>query len=492
MEYIAGSSREQTILFPELVDDYINAENPIRFLDEFVEQLDIYSMGFKYAKIKETGRPPYNPKDHLKLNLYGYLNKIRSSRNLEREAGRNVEVMWLLKKLIPDHKTISNFRKDNTEAIRKVFKEFIQLCKKLDLFSAELIAVDSTKFKASNSRAMVKDKEQLEKSIDRIDESITEYFKKLEENDQKEDAENQSSNSTITKEELKEKISFLKKVKEKLKDAKEEIQKSGEEYVSLTDSDCRLMNNKGKIEPGYNVHTAVDSKYSLIIDYEVSQNASDKDHLSSMAIAAKETLEVDEINACADAGYYDTVDIKNCEDNGITPYVSIPEQGVPKKTNVPEPEYKHDKFTYDEQTDSYQCPEGHRLNYYCTSKNKKGKRNRIYKTKACRGCPSERSFGKAKLCTTSPKGRQILRWENEKSIELLKQRLKAEPEIIKKRKSIVEHPFGTMKGVWGYSHFLLRGVEKVTAEISLMTLAYNIRRVITIIGVAGLLKALNS
>jgi transposase len=484
MEYIAGINREQSILFPELIDDYISYENPVRFIDAFVEKMDFLAMGFKNAEIKETGRPPYNPKDLLKLYLYGYLNRIRSSRNLERESIRNVEVIWLLKRLSPDHKTISDFRRDNTKAIGKVFKEFVQICRNLELFNAELVVIDSTKFRASNARDRVKDREQLEKSIIHIENSITEYLRKLEENDQKDDTEKQQINSSITKEELQKKISFLKKAKDKLADAKQQIEKTGDKYISLTDPDCRLVKNQGKIEPGYSVHTAVDSKHSLIACYEVSQDAADNDHLSTMAIEAKEILEAEKISACADAGYYDSVDIKKCEDNSVTPYVPIPEQKVSKKTNVPQVEYYHDKFIYDEQTDSYLCPQGNRLQYYHITKKEDGRKIQVYRTKACKGCPA------VKLCTTSPRGRYINRWEDEKVIEELKQRLKSEPHIIKRRKSIVEHPFGTMKKVWGYSTFLLRGIEKVSAEISLVTLAYNIRRALTIVGAAGLIKAL--
>jgi len=480
MEYVTGIDRQQTTLFPELIDDYIGYENPVRFIEAFVEQLDLSAMGFKHSEIKETGRPPYNPKDHLKLHIYGYLNRIRSSRNLERETIRNIEVIWLLKRLSPDHKTISDFRRDNTEALRKVFKEFIQLCRRQELFGAELVAVDSSKFRASNARDKIKDKKQLEKSIKHIEDSITEYLRTLEENDQKDEAE---KNPSVTKEELQKKISFLKKAKDKLEEAKGQIEKSGDKYISLTDPDCRLVKNQGKIEPGYNIHTAVDSKHSLIVDYEVSQNAADNDHLSTMAISAKEALEAEEINACADAGYYDSIDIKKCEDNSITPYVPIPEQKVSKKTNVPQPEYHHNKFIYDEQTDSYRCPQGNKLQFYYTTE-KQGRKFRVYRTEACRECPVK------ELCTTSPRGRYINRWENEYIIERLRERLITEPHIMKRRKAIVEHPFGTMKKVWGYSTFLLRGKEKVSTEISLMTLAYNIRRALTIIGVTGLIKAI--
>lgn len=480
MEYITGIDRQQSTLFPEVIDDYINYENPVRFIEVFVEQLDLRALGFKHYETKETGRPPYNPKDTLKLHIYGYLNRIRSSRNLERETIRNIEVIWLMKRLSPDHKTISDFRRENTEAIRNVFKEFIQLCRKLELFSAELIAVDSSKFRASNARDKIKDRGQLGKSIVHIEDSITEYLKVLEENDQK---DNDEKSPSITKEELQKKISFLKKAKDKLEDAKQQIEESGDKHISLTDSDCRLVKNQGKIEPGYSVHTAVDCKHSLIVDYEVSQDAADNDHLSKMTITAREVLEVEEIKACADGGYYDSTDIKKCEDNGVIPYVPIPAQKVSKKTNIPQPDYYHDKFIYDQQTDTYRCPKGNKLQFYYKTE-KRGKKFRIYRTDACRECPVK------KLCTTSSRGKHIYRWEDEHFIERLKERLITEPQIIKKRKSIVEHPFGTMKKVWGYSTFLLRGIEKVSTEIALMTLAYNLRRAFTIVGVTGLIKAL--
>jgi transposase len=480
MEYITGIDRQQSTLFPEVIDDYISYENPVRFIEAFVEGLDLTAMGFNHSEIKQTGRPPYNPKDPLKLHIYGYLNRIRSSRNMEKETIRNIEVIWLLKRLSPDHKTISDFRRNNTESIGKVFKEFIQLCKKLELFSAELIAVDSTKFRASNARDRIKDRKQLEKSIVHIEDSITEYLKLLEENDQKDESKNQPS---ITKEELQKKISFLKRAKGKLQEAKVQMEDNGDKSISLTDKDCRLVKNQVKIEPGYNVHTAVDSKHSMIVDYEVSQNAADNDYLSIMAIAAKETLEVEKINACADAGYFDSIDIKKCEDNKVRPYVPIPAQKVSKKINVPQPKYYHDKFKYDEQTDSYCCPEGNRLQFYYKTK-KRGKTFRIYRTTACRECPVKN------LCTSSPRGRYIDRWEHEHLIENLRERLLVEPQIIKRRKSIVEHPFGTMKKLWGYSTLLLKGIEKVSTEIALMTLAYNIRRSFTIIGISELIKAL--
>lgn len=481
MDYIAGESREQSTLFPELIDDFISNENPVRFIEAFVEGMNLSAMGFKHSEIKQTGRPPYNPKDLLKLYVYGYLNRIRSSRNLERESQRNLEVIWLLKKLNPDHKTISDFRRNNIESIMKVFKEFIGLCKKLELFSSELVAVDSTKFRASNARDRIKDKEQLEKSLKNIEVSITEYMKALENNDKND--EGNSHAPKLTKEELQKKISLLNRTKDKLTEAKENLEETKDKYVSLTDSESRLVKNRGTIQPGYSLHTSVDSKHSLILDYELSQEAVDNNHLSKMAISAKEILEVDELKLCADAGYYNGIDVKKCQDNQITAYVPIPEQKVPKETNVPQPEYRHEKFTYEKDTDCYGCPEGQIMQFYHIEK-KHGKNFRVYRTPFCKECKAK------KLCTTSPRGRYVYRWEEEHVIDQLRERLVKEAWIIKKRKAIVEHPFGTMKAIWGYSTFLLRGLKKITTEVSLMTLAYNIRRAFTIVGVIGLIKAL--
>jgi transposase len=480
MNYIEGINRDQTTLFPETIDEYISCENPIRFIDAFVNQLNMLGMGFENVEVKETGRPPYDRKDLLKLHIYGYLNRIRSSRNLERETQRNLELMWLLKRLSPDHKTISDFRRKNSKGMQQVFKEFIYLCRKLELFGAELIAVDSTKFRACNARDMIKNSDQLEKSIINIECSISDYIKCSEENDKKDE---QGSGTNLTKEELQKKISYLRKTKTKLEESKEKILESGDKYISLTDPDCRLVKNQVTIEPGYTIHTAVDSKHSLIVNYEVSQDAADNDHLSTTAIEAKERLGVEKIKVCADAGYYDSVDIKKCEDNEITAYVPIPKPRVSKIVNVPEREYYSDRFIYDESSDCYCCPQGHKMEYYHTT-NKHGRKNRVYRSSNCQNCPVKNK------CSTSPRGRYIYRWEEQKVIERLKERLTTEPHIMKRRKAIVEHPFGTMKKIWGYSTLLLRGLEKVSAEISLVMLTYNIKRALSIIGIDGLMKAL--
>lgn len=481
MEHVSGTSREQITLFPEAVEDYISADNPVRFLDAFVDGLDAVSLGFQHAKLNETGRPAYNPKDLLKLYLYGYLNRIRSSRLLERETKRNLEVLWLLTHLSPDHKTISDFRRNNATALRGVFKEFVVTCSKLELFGAELVAIDSTKFKASNARDRVKDREQLDKTLTRIGDSINQYLTQLEENDQHEET---NAPPSVTKEALQEKIARLHDQKAQLEEARQSLDDNGAKYASLTDPDCRLMNNKGRIEPAYAMQAAVDAKHSLIIDYELTQDAADNNHLSPVATAAKEMLGVETLVVCADAGYYDTVDLKTCEDHGITTYVPVPAPKIPKHTNVPAPDYYHDRFVYDEASDTYRCPAEQTLGYYRTTDKSDGRRIRIYRTEACSACRLRSA------CTTSPRGRYINRWEHEAVLDRLKQRLASQPEVIKHRKAIIEHIFGTIKKIWGYSALLLRGLANIAGEVALMNLSYNIRRALSIVGTRKLVLAL--
>lgn len=478
MEHISGTVREQITLFPEAIEDYITGENPARFLDAFVDQLDMAPMGFRHATVNETGRPPYDPKDLLKLYLYGYLNRIRSSRLLERETKRNLEVVWLLKRLSPDHKTISDFRKDHAQALREVFKQFLVICKQLELFGAELVAIDSTKFKASNARDRVKNKEQLEGSITRISESISQYLAQMEENDHNDET---SASPSVTKEALQAKIARLQDQKAQLQDALQTLDQTQSKYASLTDPDCRLMKNERRIEPAYTLQAAVDAKHSLIVDYELTQDAADNNHLSSVAAGAMHMLAVDALTVCADAGYYDTVDLKTCDDNGITTYVPVPSPKISKKTQVPTPEFYHDKFIYDEPSDSYRCPQGNTMDRFRSQPKSDGRRVYLYRTAACGQCPVRAS------CTTSPRGRYVYRWEHEVVLDRLKQRLLGNPEFIKRRKAIIQHIFGTLKKIWGYSALLLRGLTKVASEVALMNLTYNIRRVLNILGTRKLM-----
>lgn len=487
MDHINGITREQITLFPEAIEDYITAENPVRFLDAYINHLDTTKLGFWHAELKETGRPPYHPKDLLKLYLYGYLNRIRTSRLLERETQRNLEIFWLLKRLQPDHKTISDFRRNNAQALREVFKQFVLLCKSLDLFGTELLAIDSTKFKASNARDRVKDKEQLDNSIAHLNDSINQYLAQLEENDALDEQTISPVPASKGREDLQRKIDSLKHQKQRLEQAQAELHTNGQKYVALTDPDCRLMKNERRIEPAYAVQTAVDAKHSLIVDYELTQDAADNNHLASLAASAKQMLGAETLTVCADAGYYDTVDLKTCDDQRLITYVPIPKPKISKKTNTPTPDYYADKFIYHERFDTYQCPQGNTMRQYSTRQDERDHRLiYVYRTPACLQCPVHNQ------CTTSPRGRHIYRWEHEAVLERLKQRVSNNPEIIKRRKAVIEHIFGTIKKIWGYSALLLRRLTNIASEVALMNITYNIRRVLNIVGTKNLMLLMQS
>ena len=476
MSYIKGINRKQAIIFPEVVDDYIEEDNPVQFIDAFVDNLDLKALGFKYSDTKDTGRPPYNPADMLKLYLYGYLNRIRSSRRLEKESKRNIELMWLLRRLTPDFKTIADFRKDNKEAIKKVCKEFIFLCKNLDLFGCELVAIDGSKFKAMNSKKRNFNDKKLIKKIKDIEDKIEEYMKELDENDREE-----KEVFTPDTEKLRKKIEEFKERKGEYDKLLEGLKESGETQVSLTDSDARAMVNNQGIEVSYNVQWTVDDKHKLIIDYEVTNDTEDYNHLSDMGKRAKEVLGIEEIEVLADKGYYNAKEIKECVDNGITPYVPEPERRVSKEIDIPKPEFKKDKFQYDKEKDLYMCPEGTELTYKNTAMHH-GKRMMIYKSRECISC---KMMG---LCTRNKYGRIIYRWEHEDILEDMRGRVIREKEKVKMRNMIIEHIFRTMKRGFNQGYMLMKGKEKVGGEMALTVLAYNITRVLNIVGLDRLMR----
>jgi transposase len=474
MSHIKGVSRKQQILFPDMVDDFISEDNPVRFLDAFIDGLDLEELSFKKSQPASTGRPPYHPGDLLKLYIYGYMNRIKSSRSLEKETHRNVEVMWLLRKLRPDFKTIADFRKDNAKAFKQVFREFTLLCRKLDLFGGELIAIDGSKFKAVNSKHRNFTKKKLRKALKRIDEKIEQYLNELDANDEKE-----AEVHKVTAEELNKKIQRLKERKVHYQQLREELETSGESQVSLTDPDSRSMPKSPKVDVGYNVQVAVDDKHKLIVAQDVTNAVNDDDELSGIAIEAKEALGVDELKAVADMGYYHGHEIKACEEAGIEPYVSKPLTSVNTKLGL----FGKEKFTYDSEKDCYRCPAGEELSFRFDTV-EKGRHIGYYMASACRNCQM-----KAR-CTRSKGGRRITRWVHEDILEEMEQRVQSNSEIMKKRKMIVEHPFGTIKHWNEQGYFLMRGLQKVRAEFSLSTLAYNIKRVINIIGVHEMVQSL--
>jgi len=472
MVYIQGTTREQIILFPEAIDDYIKEGNPVQFVEAFVENLDLKSLQFKYSQLKATGRPPYNPADMLKLYIYGYLNRIRSSRRLEAEAERNVELMWLLKKLTPDFKTIADFRKDNLDSIKEVCKEFTLICKKLDLFGAELVAIDSSKFRAKNAKKRNFSKAKLQKSLKKIEEKVDEYILELEENDQKE-----AGFSNPTKEELKEKIKALKDRKSKYQELQKKIEDSGETEVSLTDPDSRAIMNAQRVEVCYNVQMTVDAKHKLILDHKVTNEPADQHQLTKMAKRAKRVLQVKELEVLADKGYYDAREIKESSDDGIVLYIPRPTRNRPQKDEL----YSKEKFRYDQQKDVYLCPSGHKLTF-SKKVTDRGKAMRLYSCNKCPNC-------QLKAKCTKAQSRTILRWEHEAVLEEMWERVKSSKEKVRTRQWLTEHPFGTIKRSFDQGYMLLRGLDKVGTEFSLSFLAYNIKRAINIVGIKNLIAA---
>ena len=477
MDYIRGANRNQVILFPESVEDYITEDNPVRFIDAFVSSLDLAAMGFNRAQPAETGRPAYDPGDLLRLYLYGYLNRVRSSRMLERETKVNLEVMWLLGKLSPDFKTIADFRRDNLKAIKQVCREFTLLCRKLKLFGGELVAIDGSKFKAVNNRRRNFNEARLSKAIKAIEEKVDGY---LEELDQADNADTDPDEPGPSAAELREKIKTLTERKAKYQKLYEGLKESGAKQVSLTDPDARSMvMHHGSTEVGYNVQTVVDEQHQLIVEHEVTNDPTDHAHLAEMARRAKETLAVEKLEVVADMGYYDGAEVKQCAQAGITTYIPKPITSVNRKRGL----FTKQDFVYEEAKDCYRCPQGEELTYRYESF-EQGRQIRYYTTRKCLTCPIKHR------CTTNQRGRRITRWVDEKFLEDMARRVRARPELIRRRQQLSEPPFGTIKRAMGHSYFLMRGLNKVGAEMSLTVLSYNLKRTINILGVKKLIEAL--
>jgi len=484
-DYVAGEKRDQSILFPDTLDEYITEENPVRFIDAFVDSLDLEQLGFKRSKLDGgAGRPPYDPSDLLKLYIYGYLNQTRSSRRLERACLSNLEVMWLMKKLTPDFKTIADFRKDNIDCIKPVFKEFVYLCRSLDLFGAELVAIDGSKFKAVNSTKRNLNEKALDERLRHAEERITRYLKEMEENDRAE-LEKGDRDSGANVDGLKEKISKLEERRQEYIRAQNRMKEAGQREASLTDRDSRLMKvDSQKLDVCYNVESAVDSKNHLVVSYGVTNDPNDRNQLARMAQEAKETLEVERLDVTADKGFCTGRELKECEENGMTTYVAIPQETMPNKTlGVPEPEFYSQRFLYDPIRDVYVCPANQVMGFW---KGRWKNRGRLYRTGACATCPLR------SRCTRNKLGRIIFRSEYQDVIERLRARLSEVEGLDKlnRRKEIVEHPFGTMKRAFNQGYLLLKGLRKVNGEVGFTMLAYNMRRAINILGTRRLMSSI--
>ncbi len=478
MTHISGFERSQLLLLPEAIDDYVGADNPVRFIDAFVDGLDLKAAGFERVEAKATGRPGYAPGDLLKLYIYGYLNRVQSSRRLEREAGRNVEVMWLVGQLAPDHKTIANFRKDNGRAIRQVCARFVALCRTLGLLTQASVAIDGSKFKAVNNRDKNFTRAKMERRMAQIEESVARYLQQLDSADRQEPSEALKTKTSR----LKEKIEKLKEQMQRLEILKVTMLATPDQQISLTDPDARSMatSGRGSGVVGYNVQVAVDTTHHLIITHEVTNVGTDRSQLSPVAKGAKATLEVESLDAVADRGYFSSEEILACEEAGIT--VTLPK---PMTSNSKaEGRFGKQDFRYLAEEDVYMCPAGEKLAYHYTVE-EKGLVLRRYWTNACQDCAIKNA------CTTG-KERRITRWEHERVLEAVQRRLDEHPEKMRLRRETVEHPFGTIKARMGATHFLMKTLPRVATEMALHVLAYNLTRVINIIGIQPLMAAMRA
>ena len=473
MPHITGHKRSQLLLLPESLDDYVGPENPVRFIEAFVDGLDLAAAGFARVEPGETGRPGYRPADLLKLYVYGYLNRIRSSRRLEAETHRNIEVIWLLGHLKPDFKTIADFRRDNRKAFRPVFREFVLLCKQLDLFGRELIAVDGTRIKAVNNKDRNFTRASLAAFIKLADEKLDDYLQRLD----RSDAAEQSTGGARV-ENLAEKVAAVRDRRERCKAMLATLEQTGEDQISLTDPDSRAMAAHTHVAVGYNAQIAVDTKHKLIVEQQVSNQVVDMGLLTETAEAAKEAFGVETIEAVADKGYFKIEDIEACEKAGIVPYVPRPQRGPSVKAGY----FRKDEFHYDTDSDSYVCLAGQRLYPYSSSLLRGLKKINYVNKLACDDCAIRARCTRGRFRTVS-------RLENEAVLDRMQERLAKRPDILDQRRETVEHPFGTIKQWMNQGAFLLRGLEKVRAEFSLTALAYNLRRVLNIVGFAELMAA---
>ena len=470
--FIEGDDRNQATLFPERLDDYVAEDSPVRVIDVFIDDLDISGLGFK-TEPSDTGRPGYRPTTLLKIYVYGYLNRVQSSRRLEQEAQRNVELMWLTGRLAPNFKTISDFRKDNGEAIRLVCREFVMLCRKLDLLSDTLVAIDGSKFKAVNNRDRNFTRAKMKRRLAEVEASIDRYLERLDAADRAAPAENDTQR-------LEDKVAALKEEMARLKKLEVRMLEAPDKQLSLTDPDARSMNSRGTGLVGYNVQSAVDSQHHLIIAHEVTNVGSDRGQLARIAKQTKAVLGRETLDVVADRGYYNGDEIRACEQAGIDTYLPKPKTSGNKARG----QFDRSEFHYDAEDDEYVCPARQRLIYRFT-RTEKGKEIRRYWSSACTACPIKSQ------CTTG-NHRRVSRWVHEAVVDRAQARLDRQPEAMRVRRATVEHPFGTIKFWMGATHFSMKTLPRVSTEMSLHVLAYNMKRVINLVGTRQLIAAIEA
>src|SRR5438445_9018240 len=465
--FVEGIDRGQTTLFPDCLEDWIDEVNPVRAIDTFVEKLDLSGLGFDGVAPEATGRPSYHPSGLLKLYIYGYLNRVQSSRRLEREAGRNVERTWLTCRLIPDHKTIADFRKDSGPAIKQVCVQFIELCRQMGLLATASIAIDGSKFKAVNTRDKNFTRGKVERRRAQLEKSVARYLAQLDTADLQEPSEELAAKTAH----LKEKLVKLESEMQRLAAMEKLMLASADQQISLTDPDSRSMatSGRGSGVVGYNVQVAVDTEHHLIITHEVTNDGSDRAQLANIAKQAKAVLKAETLEAVADRGYFSSLEILACHEAGITVTLPKPQTSGAKSDG----RFGKQDFVYLPEEEAYRCPAGEQLPYRFTNE-EDGKRLRRYWTTACQDCSLKSQ------CTTGPE-RRIPRWEHEHLLEAVQQRLDANPQAMRQRRETVEHPFGTMKARMGATHFLTKTLPKVAAEMALSFLADTLTRLTNIV-----------
>lgn len=476
MGYIKGKERSQSVLFPGTVDEYIAENNEVRAIAAFLGRLDFVKLRFVRGQAAGTGRPGYDPRLLMGLFLWGHLNGIRSSRKLERESHRNLEVIWLCENLRPDFKTIADFRKDNGAGIKGVVVEFRLWCLAEGLYGKEIVAVDGSKFKAVNSKERNFTRKKLSQIIARERARISEYLEAMAVAD-----ETESEEPELSAAQLQEKIAGLERYLAEHEELARQLEATGESQVSLTDPEAKLMKTAQGSEVSYNVQTAVDSKHKLIAAYEVTNERNDLGQLAVMALQAKEALQVEELTVLADGGYFEGNALKECEEAGVTTFVSVPKSKEAERLGI----FAQGQFRYDQERDLYVCPQGEELHWTQTTNDRaRNKKFKVYATKACAQCPLRAQ------CTTSKYGRKIKRWVDQGVIDRLRERIRGQPQLLKQRKTLAEHPFGTIKRAMDQGYFLLKGIEKVSTETGLTVLSYNLKRVLNIMGVEQMISSL--
>jgi transposase len=475
--FVEGEDRRQGVLLPEYLDDFVSEENPVRVIDVFVEELDLGALGFAGVVAEATGRPGYHPAALLKIYVYGYINQIASSRRLERETQRNVEMMWLTGRLTPDFKTIADFRKDNGPAIRATCRQFVALCRRLDLFAHAVAAIDGSRFKAVNTRDKNFTRASIQRRMGQVEASIERYMAALDTADRQE-----GETARIRSVRLKDKIASLREQMQAFKALEVAVHAAPDQQISLTDPDARAMatSGKGTGMVGYNVQTAVDAQHHLIVAHEVTNVGNDRDQLSNMAGQAKAAMGVETLDVLADRGYFKGEEVLACGPLGVTPYVPKPLTSGAKA----EGRFGKQDFVYIAEDDVYRCPANERLTRRFTSV-EDGMTLHTYWTTKCGDCALKAQ------CTTG-KQRRIKRWEHEAVIDAMQQRLDRAPKAMRIRRATVEHPFGTIKAWMGATHFRMKTLERVRTEMSLHVLAYNLKRVIAILGPAPLMQAMRA